>query len=73
MAFSLVLSWERRVGRIICLVAAALGINVLDWFVAGSVTLQPCAVTLLSVLPLHFGLKTILTPGVGSHVWAEET
>lgn len=66
MAFSLVLSSERGVGsiRLIRLGTAALGRNVPDQFVSGSVLPQPGAVTLLSVLLLHPGLETILTPAV---------
>lgn len=59
--------------KVIHPVAAALGRNVPAWFETRSATLQLRAVALLSVLPLHLNLKTILTPSVGSSTWTEET
>lgn len=67
MAFSLVLSWERGVGktRVIRVVAVALERNLPDGHVAPSLTLQPYTRTLRFAPPLHLGLETIFRPDAG--------
>lgn len=55
VAFSLVSSWERGVGKIEVINAMTVSLerNMPDGFVSGYITLQPCAMTLFPVLPLH--------------------